>query len=101
VLGPRIWRARRIANAAYRIAGSDTLEFLRFIALLSINLAVLNFLPIAPLDGGQMVLLIGEKVRGQPLPNVVLSFALMIGIIFVVSLMVFVLFNDVLSLLPQ
>ena len=42
---------------------------IHFLGILSINLAVLNFLPIPPLDGGQMVFLIAEKVRGRPLPD--------------------------------
>ena len=42
---------------------------IHFLGMLSINLAVLNFLPIPPLDGGQMVFLVAEKIRGRPLPD--------------------------------
>ena len=55
-----------IAQVAYSAAGSGFTELVYFLGILSINLAVLNFLPIPPLDGGQMLFLIAEKVRGRP-----------------------------------
>ena len=62
---------------------------------MSINLAVLNFLPIPPLDGGQMVFLIAEKVRGRPLPDSALIAGTYVGLVLVLCLMVFVLFQDI------
>src|SRR5262249_39956628 len=56
-----------IAQVAYS-AAFEFKMLVYFLGILSINLAVLNFLPIPPLDGGQMVFLIAEKVRGRPLP---------------------------------
>jgi regulator of sigma E protease len=58
-----------IARVAYRIAGVDIWEFIFFIGLISINLAVINFLPIPVLDGGHMVFLIYEKITGRPAPE--------------------------------
>ena len=58
-----------IANASYKIAGHDVWQFIIFIGLININLAVVNFLPIPLLDGGHMVFLIYEKVRGKPAPE--------------------------------
>ena len=58
-----------IAGAAFHYAGVNLAEFLWFIGFISLNLAVVNFLPIPPLDGGRMVFLIGEAVRGRPLPE--------------------------------
>ncbi len=58
-----------IAQVAYYAAGSGFTELISFLGVLSINLAVINFLPIPPLDGGQMLFLIAEKVRGRPLPE--------------------------------
>ena len=58
-----------IAQVAYSMADSGFTELIYFLGILSINLAVLNFLPIPPLDGGQMLFLIAEKVRGRPLPE--------------------------------
>jgi regulator of sigma E protease len=62
--------------------------------MISINLAVVNFLPIPVLDGGHAVLLIAEKIRGKPLSEKVLYIATLCGLAFVVCLMLFVTFMD-------
>ena len=56
---------------------------------------MLNFLPIPPLDGGQMVFLIAEKVRGRPLPESALTAGTWMGVLMVLMLMAFVIFQDV------
>lgn len=84
-----------IAQAAYDSAGMGWTELIKFLGMLSINLAVLNFLPIPPLDGGQMVFLIAEKIRGRPLPDSALNVVLYLGVLFVIGLMVFVTYQDV------
>ena len=66
-----------------------------FLGILSVNLAVLNFLPIPPLDGGQMVFLIAEKVRGRPLPDSALIAGQWVGLILVACLMLFVTSQDI------
>ena len=71
-------------------------DLIRFLGILSINLAVINFLPVPPLDGGQMLFLIAEKVRGRPLPDSALSAGIVVGLVLVVCLMICVLFQDVL-----
>lgn len=76
-------------------------ELVRFLGMLSINLAVINFLPIPPLDGGQMIFLIAEKVRGRPLPESALAAATYAGLLFVLSLMGFVIFQDSFELIKQ
>jgi regulator of sigma E protease len=86
----------RIVGFAYATARSGVKDLIHFLGILSINLAVINFLPIPPLDGGQMLFLIAEKVRGRPLPDSALSAGILVGIVLVVALMVFVLFQDVL-----
>ncbi len=85
-----------IASQAYATASEGLGLFLKFLGILSINLAVMNFLPIAPLDGGQMVFLIGEKIRGKPLPESVLALFSYMGLAAVLSLMVMVLYQDIL-----
>ena len=84
-----------IAKVAYYAAGSGLTELVYFLGILSINLAVLNFLPIPPLDGGQMLFLIAEKVRGRPLPESALVAGTYVGLILVLTLMVFVTYQDV------
>jgi regulator of sigma E protease len=87
-----------IATVAYTAAGMGFAELISFLGMLSINLAVLNFLPIPPLDGGQMVFLIAEKVRGRPLPDSAVIAGSWFGLILVVCLMVFVTYQDIFRL---
>ncbi|HKB01744.1 MAG TPA: RIP metalloprotease RseP [Gemmataceae bacterium] len=84
-----------IANASYKIAGYDFWQFIIFIGLININLAVVNFLPIPLLDGGHMVFLIYEKVRGKPPPEKLVEWSLWVGLALILALMVFVIYLDV------
>jgi regulator of sigma E protease len=84
-----------IAQVAYNRASAGIVELIYFLGLLSINLAVLNFLPIPPLDGGHMLFLSAEKIRGRPLPESAMIAGTYLGLLFVVFLMVFVMFQDV------
>ena len=59
----------RIVEVGARLAQQGGASLLLFTALISINLAVLNALPLPALDGGQMVLLLWEGLRGRPLPE--------------------------------
>lgn len=84
-----------IAQAAYKVSHHGFSNFLLFLAFLSINLAVLNFLPIPLLDGGHMVFLVWEGVtRRRPHPRV-LEYAQICGFVFVVGLMILVICLDV------
>jgi regulator of sigma E protease len=85
----------RIAQVAYDYARFDLTELIRFLGILSINLAVINFLPIPPLDGGQMLFLAAEKIRGRPLPESALSAGILVGIFLVICLMIFVTYQDI------
>jgi len=88
-----------IARVAYYIAGVDFWEFVFFLGLISVNLAVINFLPIPVLDGGHMVFLIYEKIRGKPASEGVRVGATYAGLLLLASLMIFVLFLDIKRLL--
>jgi regulator of sigma E protease len=87
-----------IARIAYTAAGLGLASLISFLGMLSINLAVLNFLPIPPLDGGQMVFLIAEKVRGRPLPDSAVIAGSWFGLFLVLCLMVFVTYQDIFRL---
>lgn len=87
-----------IADMAYRAAKMGLTKLVHLLGLLSINLAVLNFLPIPPLDGGQMVFLLAEKVRGKPLPESALAYGTWAGLFLVLGLMFYVLVQDVMRL---
>lgn len=83
-----------IARVAYNVAGEGIWEFLFLIGMISINLAVINFLPIPVLDGGHMVFLVYEKLRGRPAPEQVRAVATYVGLALIICLMVFVLYLD-------
>ena len=83
-----------IAKAAYTIAGVDVWEFIFFLGLISVNLAVVNFLPIPVLDGGHMVFLLYEKLRGRPASETVRVGATYAGLALILGLMMFVLYLD-------
>lgn len=81
--------------------GTETLAlsprgFLAFIAFLSLNLAILNFLPIPVLDGGHFFLLLLEGLKGSALPDAVYRFSTVAGATVVGFFMVFAFFNDIL-----
>ncbi len=84
-----------IAVGAYRFAGVDFGEFIFFLGVISINLAVVNFLPIPVLDGGHMVFLIYEKLRGKPASESVRIWATYAGLAVILCLMFFVLYLDI------
>jgi regulator of sigma E protease len=63
--------------------------------MLSMNLAFLNVLPIPVLDGGHLFFLLVEKIKGSPVSERVLSYSQMVGVVLIVSLMVYVTFNDI------
>jgi regulator of sigma E protease len=84
-----------IAKFAYDSAGSSFSEFVLFLGIISVNLAVINFLPIPVLDGGHMVFLAWEAiVRRRPSEKVVIA-ATYCGFALVVSLMIFVIYLDI------
>jgi regulator of sigma E protease len=84
-----------ITRVAFAIAGENFWEFIYFLGLISINLAVVNFLPIPVLDGGHMIFLIYEKIRGKPASEQVRSGATIVGLLLILSLMVFVIILDI------
>lgn len=84
----------RIATTAYQVADYDFYQFIFFLGLISVNLAVINFLPIPVLDGGHMVFLIYEKLRGKPASEQVRVAATYLGVILIFSLMCFVIYRD-------
>ena len=71
-----------------------------FLAMLSANLAVVNFLPIPILDGGHMVFLLWEKLTGRAPSRRVQEGALWAGLLFLVGFVLFVTYNDLARLLP-
>lgn len=69
-------------------------NMLNIVMLLSVNLGILNLLPIPALDGGRLVFMLIEVVRGKPIPPEKEGMVHFIGLMFFMALMVFVFFND-------
>ena len=84
-----------IVKMAGDTANAGLLPFLYLMALLSISLGVLNLLPIPVLDGGQLVMLGIEAVRGSPMPEKMENLFYMSGWVAVGFLMIFAVFNDI------
>lgn len=83
-----------ILSIGYRVASQGLTDLLLFLGFLSINLAILNFLPIPVLDGGHMVFLIWEGItRRKPSPRII-GWAHAAGLLFIISLFMFVMYID-------
>jgi regulator of sigma E protease len=74
--------------------------FLTFLAFISVNLAILNVLPIPVLDGGQLVFLLLEGLRGgRPLSLAIRLRLTQLGVLVLLLLVVLVMYNDLLRVL--
>ena len=88
----------KIAQISHDFAQVSPDSLLWLIALLSINLGLLNLFPIPMLDGGHLLFYAFETVLGRPLGERAQEIGLRIGLALVISLMVFVTVNDLINL---
>ena len=84
-----------IVQAAGQQAELGIEYLIRFIGLISVNLAVLNLLPIPILDGGHLLFFGFEALRGRPLAVRHREVAQQVGLVLLLALMVFVVYNDI------
>jgi len=84
-----------ISRVSYRVAQWGPARFFYFLALLSLNLAFINILPIPVLDGGHVLFLFIEKIKGSPVSPRVFGYSQVLGLIFVLALLLFVTYNDI------
>ncbi|TAJ22127.1 MAG: hypothetical protein EPO68_03725, partial [Planctomycetota bacterium] len=87
-----------IGRASYSWAEEGLEKLFYFLAMLSINLAFLNILPIPVLDGGHLAFLLIERLKGSPVSERVYGYSQMVGLVLLLSLMVYVTYNDILRL---
>lgn len=87
-----------IIDMGGQIAKTGLVKFLFFLAIISANLAVINFLPFPIVDGGLMVFLIIEKIKGSPVSLKVQVATQMIGLFFIIGFFIFVTYQDVLRM---
>ena len=88
-----------IAEVAGHSAQMGIESFLRFLAIVSLSLGVINLLPIPMLDGGHLLFYLIEMVKGSPVSEAMQEFALKIGVALLVMLMSVALYNDFTRLL--
>lgn len=88
-----------VAQMAEEQAKSGALEFLFFLALFSVNLGVLNLLPIPVMDGGHLLMYVIEAVKGKPVGESAQGILNRIGIAILVALMALVFYNDITRIL--
>jgi len=85
-----------IMAASYRIvAERQWVEYIFLIGLINAVIAVFNFLPLPPLDGGLIVLLIAEKIKGAALSRRVQGIVVRLGWVLVLGLFIYVTVNDI------
>ena len=98
VLGQVSWKnlsgPLTIADYAGQSAALGWISFVGFLALVSVSLGVLNLLPIPLLDGGHLMYYVAEVFTGRPVSERTMEIGSRIGMILLLLLMSFALFND-------
>jgi regulator of sigma E protease len=90
-----------IVQMAGQQAEKGLLNFFVFMAVININLGVLNLLPIPILDGGHVLFLGIEAIRRKPLSDKVIAVSQRIGLVIILTLMAFALYNDFIRLITH
>jgi membrane-associated protease RseP (regulator of RpoE activity) len=87
-----------IVAVGAELARNDLNNLFQFGALISINLAVINILPLPALDGGQLAFLTVEGVMGKPLPSKLQDGIMQTGLVLLLSLGIFIIVRDTINL---
>jgi regulator of sigma E protease len=85
----------RIAQMSGEVARSGPMLLLWWVAMLSVNLGLINLFPVPVLDGGHLLFYAAEAIRGKPLGQRAQEYGFRIGLALVLTLMVFATWNDV------
>ena len=105
VAGP-VGIAVNVVGETYKAAKSYgwqsvLLSMLNITLMLSVNLGILNLLPIPALDGGRLVFLLVEVIRGKPVPPEKEGMVHFVGLMFFMILMVFIFVNDIANIIQH
>ncbi len=84
----------RIAQLSGEVAQGGIVPLLWFMAVLSINLGLINLFPVPVLDGGHLLFYAAEAIRGKPLGQRAQEYGFRVGLALVLTLMVFATWND-------
>ncbi|MDP6385329.1 MAG: site-2 protease family protein, partial [Planctomycetota bacterium] len=90
-----------ISTVSYDWASQGWAKLFFFLCMLSINLAFLNVLPIPVLDGGHLAFCVVEAIKGSPVSERTLGYSQVIGLVLILTLTIYVTYQDVLRLLPS
>ena len=91
----------RIAQLSGQVAEEGLVTLFWFVAILSINLGLINLFPIPMLDGGHLMFYAFEVLRGKPLGDRAQEYGFRIGLAMVIALMLFATLNDIINLLDS
>jgi regulator of sigma E protease len=89
-----------IADFAGQTASLGWMSYIGFLALVSVSLGVLNLLPVPLLDGGHLMYYISEVFTGKPVPERIMEIGSRVGMVLLLLLTTFALYNDLHRLLP-
>lgn len=84
----------RIAQLSGQVAQLGIASLISFIAVLSVNLGLINLFPVPVLDGGHLLFYLAEALRGRPLPQRAQEYGFRAGLAFLACLFVFATWND-------
>ena len=85
----------RVAQASGQMATLGIVALFHLAAVLSVSIGLLNLMPVPVLDGGHLVFYAIEAIRGKPVGQSAQEIAFRIGLVMVLSLMVFATWNDI------
>ncbi len=87
-----------IVRQSGKAASEGLFAYLMFMAIISVNLGILNLLPIPILDGGHLMLFTIESIKGRPLDERTIHIAQRIGFAFLIALMLVAFYNDIMRI---
>lgn len=90
-----------IAVLTREVASLGLIQLMQFIALLSVNLAIINFLPIPALDGGRALFVVIEKIRGRKVRAQLEAVVHMIGFVVLLGLIILVTYRDIVRIISH
>ena len=88
-----------IAHLGTRVVDQGFVYLIFFFAIISVNLAVINFLPLPIVDGGQFVFLLIEKITGKPVSAAIQNATALVGLALIGSVFLIVTYNDIAAII--
>ena len=87
-----------VMHITYKVAKTGLINLLMLFAIININLALVNLLPLLPLDGGLVLVFLVEWITGRPVPLRVQQIMMEIGWALLITLIIFVTFKDIMRI---